>query len=101
MPEEKKPIVWMILFGVSRHLLGIAGAWLASRGLIDDDTHQRLMSEGASQLVGYALMLLPILWSVAQKFQMISWLRTAFHMNASTSSFADIPQESPTVSMPL
>jgi len=96
MQEEKKPLIWMILFGVSRHVLGIAGAWLASRGLIDEDTHQRILSEGASQLVGYLLMLAPIAWSVAQKLQVVGWIRKALHMNAS-ASLADVKAESVTL----
>lgn len=69
-----KPVWWMILWGVVRHALTIAGAWLVSRGLIDADTQARLVSEGAAQIVGWALMLGPIAWSVAQKTQVWGWV---------------------------
>lgn len=91
MEGDRKPIVWMLLFGIIRHVLGIAGAWLASRGLIDADTHERLLSEGASQLVGYVLMALPIAWSIAQKLQVVRWLQTALHLDGSRKSLAEVP----------
>lgn len=88
---DKRPIYWMILFGVTRHALTVAGTWLVSRGLIDADTHQRLISEGATQLVGYLLMLAPVAWSVAQKYQIANWLRTALHLPG-TATIADVKQ---------
>lgn len=100
MPEEKKPIVWMILFGVSRHLLTIIGTWMVSRGLIDADTHERLVSEGAVQLAGIVLMALPVAWSVLQKVQVVSWLRTALHLTSSTP-IGEIPKASAGPDMPI
>jgi len=81
---EGKTVWWMVLWGVVRHVLAIGGAWLASRGLIDEDTHTRLVAEGATQIVGWLLMLLPIAWSVLQKKQAWGWVKKAFHMAADT-----------------
>lgn len=94
MNEDKKPIYWMVLFGIVRHLLGIAGGWLVAKGLIDTDTHDRLMSEGVTQVVGYLLMLVPIVWSVLQKKQVGQWLRTALHMPPQ-ATVGEIPAEAP------
>lgn len=96
MTDEKKPILWMILFGISRHLLSIAGAWLASRGLIDAETHERILSEGASQLVGYIMMLVPIIWSVMQKFQVIARIKAALHLDAG-ATLAEVADEATTI----
>jgi hypothetical protein len=101
MEDEKKPIIWMVLFGIARHVLGIVGTWLATRGLIDADTHARIVSEGATELVGYLLMLVPIVWSVMQKLQVMKWLKTALHLDDDTTTVNEIPTKAPGSSMPL
>jgi hypothetical protein len=77
MESEKKPLYWMILFGIVRAALVALGTWLSTHGLIDADTHQRLISEGASQLVGYVLVAIPVIWSVLQKTQVYAWVKAA------------------------
>jgi hypothetical protein len=89
---QDKTVWWMILFGIVRHALGVIGAWLASRGLIDADTQDRLLSEGATQIVGWLLMLLPVLWSVAQKLQVTAWIRAALHIPSHAALLADVPE---------
>lgn len=101
MVDEKKPIVWMVILGVVRHVLSIAGTWMVSRGLIDADTHQRIMNEGAVQLVGYVLMLAPIAWSVMQKYQVWGWVKTALHLDERRMTVGAIPAASAGPSMPI
>jgi len=100
MPDEKKPIYWMVLFGVCRWALGLIGMWLKTRGLIDDDTHRRMVSEGATDAAAYLLMLAPLVWTIAQKWQVIGWLKTALHMNAAQTP-GDVVKNAPGPDMPV
>jgi hypothetical protein len=88
---DQKTVWWMVLLGIVRHVLSIIGAWLVSRGLIDGDTHDRLMSEGAVQVAGWTLMALPLVWSVAQKLQAVRWIREALRIESRQALIADVP----------
>lgn len=101
MNDSRKPIYWMVLFGVVRHLLGLAGAWLLTRGLIDADTHQRMISEGASDVVGWLLVLAPVAWSVLQKFQVWRFIVTALHLSPRTSTASEVPAQAKGPNIPI
>jgi hypothetical protein len=83
--DDKKPLVYMILWGVVRHGLALAGMWLESHGLIDSQTHQRLLSEGVTEFVGYALMFASVAWSVLQKTQVWEWVKKSLHLPSVTT----------------
>lgn len=91
MDSDKKTVFWMILFGVVRSLLLWFGGKLQGWGVIDSETYGQLITEGTAQVVSYILLAGPIVWSVAQKLQVVEWLKTAFGM-PSSSSIAEIPQ---------
>lgn len=74
--ESKKPVVWMIVFGIVRHILFGIGVWLKARGLIDEETHQRMIGELVTDIVAWLFIMFPLLWSAAQKWQVFGWLRT-------------------------
>ena len=101
MESEKKPVFWMVLFGVIRHALSVVGTWLVARGLIDADTHERLLSEGTTQVLGYVLMLAPFIWSAAQKWQVWGWVKTALHLDPRSTSPGTVPSQSPGPNMPM
>lgn len=90
MESEKKPIIWMILFGVIRALLAWFGGKLQGWGVIDAETHNRLLTEGTAQVVSYLLLAAPIIWSVLQKLQVWGWVKTALHLTSRTSA-AEVP----------
>lgn len=71
----------LILSGVVRWVLTILGTWLVAKGLIDEDTKQALLSEGVSDVVGYVLMFLALVWSAFEKQKFVEWLRRALHLD--------------------
>jgi hypothetical protein len=99
--DSKKPIVWMILFGVVRHVFAYFGQWLETHGMIDPDTHQRLLSEGVTDTVGWLLVIAPVLWSVAQKLQAWEWVKTALHLKSDVTPVTEIPNIAAGPSLPL
>ncbi len=84
---ESKDSVWwyMVLFGVIRHVMGLVGMWLHTRGLIDADTHKKVVDDGTTQVVAYILMAAPFIWSILQKSQVIAWVKKALHLTAATT----------------
>lgn len=89
--ESKKPIFIMVLLGMARHGLVIVGMWLKARGWIDEATHAQLTSPStAMQLVSWALIVAPIAWSAAQKWQVWGWLKTKVHLPAAAVT---VPQK--------
>lgn len=101
MNDDKKTLAWMILFGIVRSALLWAGGWLQAHGLIDADTHQRIMSEGVTKVVSYLLFIAPVAWSIAQKWQAMAWVRTALHLDPHTTSPGEVPVKSPGPDMPM
>lgn len=85
----------MILFGIVRALMAAFGGWLYGHGWIDPETHQRLISEGATRITGWVLMSIPLVWTVAQKWQVIGWVRTALHLDPKRYSVGDVPTAAP------
>lgn len=99
--DTKKPLIFMILFGIVRHVMFGVGMYLENRGLISPDTKDRMMSEGTATVVGYVLMIIPIAWSIAQKTQVWTWVRTALKINSSTIVPSDVPKMAPGPDTPL
>lgn len=98
--NSKKTVWWMILFGIVRHVLTIGGAWLVARGLIDEHTRARIVSEGVTDTVGWLLIAGAFAWSWLQKQQAWEWVRTALHLPNSTP-VSDVPKIAPGPDMPL
>lgn len=92
--NERRPLFWMILFGIVRHLLTVVGTYLLAHGLIDADTHARILGEGATKIVGWILLMIPFAWSWLQKSQVWGWVKTALHMR-STQSPNEVPIAAP------
>jgi hypothetical protein len=75
--NDKRPLLWLIAFGVVRHTLVIVGMWLLRRGWIDAETHEQFADPGtAIRLLSWLLIVAPIGWSALQKWQVWGWLRT-------------------------
>jgi hypothetical protein len=100
MDKDTKPLVWMIVFGVVRTVIAWVGGWMQNHGIIDPETHQRLLSEGVSQLVSWLFLAIPLVWTILQKTQVWGWVRTALHLPAGTSP-GTIPTVSPGPDHPL
>lgn len=83
-PDTRHPVWWMILFGFVRHGLSILGTYLVTRGIIDSTTQERLVSEGATQVVGWIIIVIPFVWSWLQKRQAWGWVKTALHLTSTT-----------------
>lgn len=94
MDSNQKPLYYMILFGVVRHVIGFIGVWMIEHKWIDTAIHERLMSEGVTQVVGYTLMAIPLIWSILQKTQVWGWVKKALHLPSSVPP-AEVPELSP------
>lgn len=100
MVNDKKPLYWMILFGIVRAALIYGGTKLEQHGLIDPDTKERLVSEGVSEVVGYLCIALGVLWSVLQKTQVFAWILAAIDARP-TATPADALKDAPGPDMPV
>ena len=83
--DSRRPLVWMILFGIVRAALIYVGAKLEEWNMIDGSTRERLISDGAAQVVGYLLVFVGIGWSALQKTQVWGRVRTALHPDSNTT----------------
>lgn len=99
--EEKKPLWWMIAFGIVRAAIAFLGGWLQGHGLIDADTNQRLLSEGVTQALSWIILAIPVIWSCLQKTQVWGWVKTALKLDDSRTTAADIPKIAPGPDRPL
>lgn len=84
---------YMVLFAIVRHILGFVGTWLIARGVIDADTHMRLLSEGASDIVGWSIIAAVIAWSIVQKTQAWQRILAALHINPKAGVTDDVMKE--------
>ncbi len=101
MVEEKKPIIWMILFGIVRALLVWLAAKLQDHGLIDAETQGRIINEGTAQVVGYVILGCVMIWSALQKKQVMGWVRTALGLDPKAANPGDIPTISEGPNIPI
>lgn len=86
MNNETKVALMMILWGVVRAFLSWAGGWLNGHGVIDDGVLAYLLkNETVKNITASLLTLLPVLWTMAQKLQVVGWLKTKLHANSVSS----------------
>ena len=86
--KNDKAVWWMILFGIIRHLLTALGTYLVARGIIDSSTHERLVGEGTTEVVGWIIIIVPFVWSWLQKKHAWGWVKTALHLSSTTPAAA-------------
>jgi hypothetical protein len=97
---DKKPLIFMIVFGLVRAALAWASGYVAGHGWIDADTHQRLLSEGTANVASFIVGLIPVVWTVLQKTQVWGWMKTRMHFSSSTTP-ADIITVAPGPNQPI
>lgn len=97
---DKSPLPRMILLGIVRHLLSMAGTALVAHGMMTPDVHERLVGSGAEELAGAIISAVPFVWSALQKSQMKQWLITALKLNPATP-LAQIPTAASGPNVPI
>ncbi len=81
----EKMWVRAVLGGLIRALVAWVGGWLFGHGLIDADTHERLLSEGMTDILGAALFLIAFGWSWLNKTKFVAKIKAALHLPADSS----------------
>ncbi len=90
--NDKRTIIWMILFGLVRTFLARWSAQLES--VLGHDVYVWLVAHGVESIVEWIIFGVPLAWSVLQKLQVIGWLKTALFMK-SNAPIADIVKNAP------
>lgn len=101
MDDGKKPLIYMIVFGIVRAFLAWASGYAAGHNWIDPTTHTRLLSEGAATTATWILAAVPVIWTVLQKTQVWGWVKTALQLDPRRTSPGDVPSVAPGPSTPL
>lgn len=98
MSDEKKPIYWMILFGIVRTFLARYSGEI--EWLVGHDTFTWLVAHGIDSIVSWLIFAIPVAWTILQKMQVVGWLKTALHMNASQTP-GDVVKNAPGPNLPV
>lgn len=84
---------YMVLWGIVRAVLAFVGGRLSDKGLIDAETHQRLLSEGVTDVVGWLILFIVMFWTVFQKSQVFQRILTAIHLQPRVGRTEDMLDE--------
>lgn len=91
-----RTLALMILFGITRAGLAWLGGWLNAHGVSDEGMLSFLLNDETAKNVSAALLsLLPVAWTVAQKLQVMGWLKTKIQkaMRVEVASLAAMEEE--------